>query len=134
MLSKLTRFFLAIVTDRVRSMTGRLCFDTCLSGCLSTPRGRVPRPGPDGGILQPGLTRGYPSQVQVRGGYPSQVQPGGYPTLGTPCQTWPGGIPAEGVPHLRYPPLDLAGEFPHLGYPPLDLAGGTPARGVPHLG
>ena len=40
-----------IITDRVRSATGRLCFDTCLSVC---PQGGVPQPGPAGGVPQPG--------------------------------------------------------------------------------
>ena len=81
-----------LITDRVRSTTGRLCFDTCLSVCLST------------GV-------GTPARSRWREGYPSQVQLGGHPwwggggTLGGgyppqyPHQTW------LGVPHLRYPPV-----------------------------
>ena len=133
------------ITDRVRSTTGRLCFDSCLSFCLSTPGGY-----PDGGWyptsgtpVRPG--RGYPPSDLAGGGYPSLFQPDstlgtlqsdlarGYPTLGTP-QTWPegtlmgmypppsdlaGGVPQQGVPHLRYPPSDLAGGYPDMGYPTL---------------
>ena len=79
-----------IITDRVRSTTGRLCFDSCLSICLSTPGG--------GG--------GYPGQVQAEGvlqpgpgGYPDR----GYPTLGTPQSDLAREYPDGGVPHLRYP-------------------------------
>ena len=50
-----------LITDRVRSTTGRLCFDTCLSICPQQGGG-VPRPGPgpEGG--------GYPGKVQMGGG------------------------------------------------------------------
>ena len=62
-----------IFTDRVRSMTGRLCFDTCLSIhpsiCLSTPMG-------------------YSSQIQ--GGTPARSSLGGTPA---------GGVPKVGYPH-----------------------------------
>ena len=81
------RFGICMITDRVRSMTGRLCFDKCLSICLSTLGGG-----------------GYPGQVQTRGsatparsswwGTPAR----GYPTSGTPCRTWPRGTPAGGYP------------------------------------
>ena len=40
--------YCTIITNRVRSTTGRLCFDSCLSICLSTPGGggypKVPTP------------------------------------------------------------------------------------------
>ena len=61
---------LYFITERVRSTTGRLCIDTCLSVCLQG----VPRSGPDGGVPQPGpdgltldRSRRGPSQVQMGG-------------------------------------------------------------------
>ena len=137
-----------LITDRVRSTTGRLCFDTCLSIHPSVcPHlgGGVPRPGPGRG--------GYPSQVQL-GGTPAGGVPGGIQPRVPPLSDLAGGYPNRGVPHLGYPPLHLAGgtltrEVPTLGNPPVDLAwgtltggGGTPPRvppsdlagRVPHLG
>ena len=82
----------SMITNRVRSTTERLCFDTCLSICLST----LGRGTPAGGW--------YPCQL----GYPTSGTPlldlggvpcwGGYPTSGTPCQTWAGGYPILGTP------------------------------------
>ena len=89
-----------IITDRVRSTTGRLCFDTCLSGCLSTPRG---------------------------GGYPGQVQMGG--RCSPARSSWMGGTPAGGYPTSGTPLLDLAGGYPTSGKPPPHQTwpgGGTP--------
>ena len=89
----------------VRSTTGRLCFDSCLSFGLSTPGG--------GGTLM--------------GGYPTSGSPHSPSDL-------TGRVPQWGVPHLRYPPLlDLAGGVPHLRYPPLSCRT-WPGGGVPHLG
>ena len=76
------RKYMSFITDRVRSTTGRLCFDTC----LSVDQFVCPHLG------------GYPGQVQAGGGYPSQIQLGGYPTLGIPPVS-----PGWGVPHLGYP-------------------------------
>ena len=142
-------------TDSVRSTTGRLCFDTCLSVCLSTLRVGTPARSRGGVPSQVwwGGGGGTPARSSWGGTPPGQ---GGHPTSGFPCQTWPGGIPhlgyppsdlAGGTPVGRYPTLgtpllDLAGGVPHLawGYPtsdtpPSDLAGGTPPGwGVPHLG
>ena len=110
---------LYLITDRIRSTTGRLCFDTCLSICLSTPGG-------------------YPSQVQP-GGTPPQIPPirpaGGYPSCwGVPLR---GGTPPRGYPTSGYPPSpsDMAGGYPcrgvpHLGYPPVRPGWGYPCQGV----
>ena len=137
-----------LVTDRIRSTTERLCFDTCLSICLSTPR-VVPQPGPAWGV--PLL------------GYPSQVQPGGYPLLGDyPTSGTPPSDLGGGVPHFMYPPVrpgwgypcwgvtppqvppqsDLGGRYPCWGIqprgyctsstPPSDLAGGYHTSSTPH--
>ena len=85
-----------LITDRICSMTGRLCFDTCLSihpsTCLSVcPQGGVPQPGPAGGFPLPG---GTPPQLP-----PSQVwwdvHEVGYPPSRDevlPSQVWLGGI------------------------------------------
>ena len=106
---RVCRLAWSVITDRVHSTTGRLCFDSCLSICLSTPGG------------------GYPSQVQA-GGVPQPAPAGGYPM--------PGGTLTRGVPHLRYPPLDLAGVhqwgYPTSGTPCLIWLGGTPTGGA-HL-
>ena len=88
-----------IITDRVHSTTGRLCFDSCLSICLSTPRGR------------------YPHQVQA-GGYPTQVQLGGYSTSGTPLSDLARGYPGY------CPPSQLSG-----GYPAGQVSRGLPQQG-----
>ena len=86
----------SIFTDRVRSTTGRLCFDTCLSINLSVHTwGEVPEPGPGGG------------------GYPSQVQVGGTPPRVPPHQTWMGGTP----PQVPSPKSDLDGGTPTGGVP-----------------
>ena len=119
------------VTDRVRSTTRRLRFDTCLSVC---PHQRgVPQPGPGGGVPQPDPVRGTPCWGTPMGGgvphlgylhqtwlggtprgYPTSVSPirsgwgvpwWGYPTLGTPHVGSGQGVPQWGVPHLRYPPI-----------------------------
>ena len=146
-----------LVTDRVRSTTGRLCFDTCLSIRLSvhTGGGGYPSQVQIGGGTPARSDGGYPSQVQTRGtlarsdggtparsswgGYPPQIPPsdlaGGYPWWGwvTPPQVPPvrpgPGVPCQGVPHLRYPLSDLARVVPHLGYPPSDLVGWYPCWG-----
>ena len=59
------------ITDRVRSTTGRLCFDTCLSVC-------------------PHLGGGTPARSRWGGGYLSR---GGYPTTGTSPSDLAGGVP-----------------------------------------
>ena len=96
-----------IVTDRVRSTTGRLCFDTCLSVC---PHLGVPRPGPGGG--------GYPSQAQLEGYPPAR----GVPHLRYPHQTWPGGTPAGGYSTLGSPLVRPGQRVPLSG------GGGTPPQ------
>ena len=132
------------ITDRVRSTTGRLCFDTCLSihqSCLSTPGGGgVPEPGP-GGVPQPGPAGGGVPRWggYTNGGYPNR---GRYPRWFTP-HVRPGrgvaprgGYLRWGTPHVRpgwgYP--DGGGYCdgvypPKVGYPPSDLDGGVPQLG-----
>ena len=74
-----------IITDRLRSTMGRLCFDTCLSVC---PQG-VPRPGPNGGVPQPGPARGTRGRVPLAGmGYPPAFSGWGYLRWGIPWQGW----------------------------------------------
>ena len=93
----------SIFTNRVCSTTGRLCFDTCLSICLSTPGGGG-YPG-RGGVLQPGPAGG------------------GVPHLRYPPSDLAGGYPCWEVPHLGYPPpSDLAGGGTPAG------GGGTPPQ------
>ena len=109
---------MSIITDRVRSTAGRLCFDTCLSVCLSTPRGGTPARS-RWGVPLPGLT----------GEYPHQVQAGGVPKVGHPHQTWPGSTPSGGYP-TSGPLIGPGWGVPHLGYPsPIG-----PGWGVPLLG
>ena len=79
-------FVLAVfITDRVRSTTGRLCFDTCLSVC------------PHLGQVQPGGGASVPPPSGLAGGYPDR---------GTPC--WRG-TPPQVLPPPPPPPSDLAG-------------------------
>ena len=149
-----------IFTDRVRSTTGRLCFDSCLSFCLSTPGGYpsqvqwgVPWPGgthlrypcwmwlggyPDGGVPHLGY---YLHQT-----WPGVLRWGSTPPQVPPCQTWLGGTLMGGLPHLRYPPVRPGwGVYPNSGYPgrgyptsgtscQIWLGGQYPNGGVPHLG
>ena len=107
---------LKLLTDRVRSTTGRLCFDSCLSICLSTPGG-VPWPGPGGWrVPQPGPARAGGTQPQ------------------SPHQTWLGGTPARSS---WVPPIGPGwgipqrGVVPHLGYPIGPGQGGYPDGGTP---
>ena len=109
----ISTYFIRVFTDRVRSTTGRICFDTCLSICLSTPGG-VPRPGPGGGVPLPGVL--LPGGTPVEGVTPPQVPP-----LNLAM-----GYPYQGVPHLGYPPIGPGWGVPNLGYPPSDLAVGVP--------
>ena len=117
-----------IFTDRVRSTTGRLCFDTCLSICLSTPRG----------VSQPGLMGGTPPWVPSHQTWPGVPLLGGFPTSGTPPgRAWLGvpllvGVPLlGGYPTSGNPPVRPGwGGYPCCGYLCQD---GTPAGGVPHL-
>ena len=119
----------SIITDRVRSTTGRLCFDSCLSICLSTPGEGVPQPGPGGlGDTPPRVPPVRPGQGVPHLRYPRSDLAGGVPHLGyRPHQTWPGGYPTSGTPLS-----DLAGGYPDRGYPtsgtpPSDLGkGGYP--------
>ena len=112
-----------IFTDRVRSTTGRLCFNTCLSINLSVN------------------TWGGGTRARSRwwgGGVPKPGPGGGTPPWVHPRQTWTGGM-LMGVPHLRYPPSDLdggtlMGGYPTLGTPPSDLDGGYPDGGYPTSG
>ena len=99
-----------IFTDRVRSTMGRLCFDSCLSFCLSTP--------------QPGPAGGYPDGGVPHLGYPPPIRPGGGEGWGTD-----GGYPTSGT-----PPSDLArGGAPMDGTPP-QVSPSRPGRGVPNGG
>ena len=109
-INKIYGFSVTLITDRVRSTTGRLCFDTCLSVC----------------------SWGYPSQVQLGGGTPTWSSPQGvpptrgYPTSGT---LQPG---LMGVPEVEYPPAGM-------GYPPARshrgyLRWGTPWQRYPPVG
>ena len=68
---------ISLITDRVRSTTRRLCFDTCLSVCPD--QWGVPQQGPGRGGTLPG---DYPAW--------------GVPHLRYPRQTWPGGVPLPG--------------------------------------
>ena len=107
-----------VVTDRVHSTTGRLCFDRCLSVCPHL--GGVPWPGPDGG--------GVPQPGPAWGGTPYE----GYPDGGTPPRVHPAVRPGQGdtppwVPPL--PPLDLAGRYPTSGTPHRTWPGGYPNGG-----
>ena len=77
-LSKYTK--LAIFTDRVRSTTGRLCFDTCPSVC------------PQGGTPIRSRQMEYPHPA-LDGGVPASLD-GGYPLV----QGWMGVPPSRGYP------------------------------------
>ena len=115
-------------TDRVRSTTGRLCFDTCLSVCPHL-----------GGTPARSRWR-YPAGGCTPSWYPPSDLAGGIPCRGSmPPQVPPsdlaGGYPCQGVPHLRYPPSDLVGDTPPWEPPPIRLAGGYPCqRGYPTSG
>ena len=83
-----------LFTARVRSTTGRLCFDTCLSVCPQ--RGGVP-------IMLCNISQN--AMGQTPGGVPCKVQPGGGGTL-------PGGgtllgVPCRGGTQLGYPPSQV---------------------------
>ena len=111
-----------IVPARVRSTTGRYCFHRCLSvhirgvpqWLVPGPFLRVPRPGPD---------RGYPSQVQMGEGVPWPGPDGGVlgPGVGySPVQGF--GTPLarsgwEGVPWsgVAYPPPPSSDRVPPRG-------------------
>ena len=110
-------------------MTGRLCFDTCLSVC-------------------PHL-EGYPGQVQARGvpqpcaaGEGGVHLPGGFPTSGIPPSDLAGGVPRWQDPTLGTPPSDLARGVdrgipqvppvrPGWGYPDGGYPSGTPHQTWP---
>ena len=138
--------FTEIITARVRTYDGRLCFHRCVSVQLSgggypipsLSRG-IPHPRSGGGGYSISGRGGTPSQVgggtpsQVWGGTPSQVQGGtpsqvgGYPISGLGGYPIPGlggyPIPGPGVPHLR------SGGVPHLrsrGGTPSQVQGGYP--------
>ena len=117
-------------TDRVRSTTGRLCFDTCLSTILSV------HTWGGGGQIQVG----GPQPGPARRGVHSLLGVGGYPTSGTPSPLdLAGGYPSQGVPNLGYPPSDLAGwnpdgGYPTLGKPPVRPGWGYPSQGDPTSG
>ena len=113
-----------IFTNRVRSTTGRLCFDTCLSihlsvhtrGGVTSARSSRGGGGGDRSQVQLGGTSGIP---------PRQTWLGDTLMGGTPRQTWLGGTPMGGtqwwgVPHL-VPPFGPG-------------QGGYPDRRVPHFG
>ena len=100
-----TELFNIAVNDFDAKYEGRLCFDTCLSICLSvhregTPPGQVqtrgvPWPGPTGGgVPQPGPMGGTPSQVQWR------YTQGGVPPSRNGVPPWQG-VPSTG---RGYPP------------------------------
>ena len=73
-----------IFTDRARSTTGRLCFDTCRSVCLSTPRGGTPARS-WWGVPLPG---GTPPQIPPTGSAQGGTSAWGYPTSGNRWSTW----------------------------------------------
>ena len=101
----LTKTEISLITDRVRSTMGRLCFDTCLSICLSTPLA--------GGGTPAG---GYPTLGKPPV-HPHRTWPGGYPTSGTPPSDLVGGVPS-------------AGGYPTSGPPPHQTwLGGYPTSG-----
>ena len=81
------RVALFIITDRIRSTTGRLCFDSCLSICLSTPGGYP-------GKVRGGGTR-VPPQPGQRGGTPA----GGYPNRAGVPHLVSTSYAAVGIPH-----------------------------------
>ena len=107
-----------LFTDRVRSTTGRLCFDTCLSVC---PQGREPQWGSSqAGVPLSSLGRGYPI---IGWGVPA-IQPGsGVPhhwTGGYPHSALDGGTPIQPYPHPALdgvPPSSL-GQGYQVGVPP----------------
>ena len=113
-----------VFTARVRSTTGRLCFDTCLS--LST--GGYPYPIMLCNISQNAMGQtpgggggGYPARSSWRG-----TLPGEYPYRVPPGQVRTGGYPARGgtLPggtQVGYP-------LPPTGYPPSQVRkGGVPS-------
>ena len=96
-----------VITDRVRSTTGRLCFDTCLSVC------------PHGG-------GGYPSQVQMGGGTPTRSRQGvpSQVQMGVPWPDTDGGTLARSRWGIPWPGPD--GGNPRWGTP--WQGWGTPTR------
>ena len=96
-----------LITDRVRSTTGRLCFDTCLSICLSTPGGGTPGRSRWGGVPLPGgvpPAGGTPPQIPPSQTWPGVPLPGGTPPQVTPHWTWLGVTPCPGYPTSGTPP------------------------------
>ena len=149
---KLQKSILFIFTDRVRSTTGRLCFDTCLSVC--SQEGGLPQRDPAGGgvplagmgyllarsdggtqggvppagighPLRPGPTRGVLKVgVPLAGmGYPLARSDGGYPRWGTPSRDW---VP----PGWTWPEVVGWGTLGRDGVSPARSDGGT-RGGVP---
>ena len=123
---------MSIFTARVRSTTGRLCFDTCLSVC---PQGGVP--------ISHNALQHFPEchgadtwGGTLTGPAGGGTLPGGYPAGG---DTLPGGVPCWGVPCWGVPPQPgQDGGYPAGGYPcRVPLQGTPPARsgwGVPCWG
>ena len=107
---------------------GYVLTHVCPSVCLSTPRGKVPWPGPaGGGVPLPGPVGGLPHLA------------GGIPHLGFPLSA--GGVPLpRGTPPQVHPLSDLARRLPLPGgtspwVPPIRPGQGVPLLGgVPHLG
>ena len=133
MSSKKRSMCFSLFTDRVRSTTGRLCFDTCLSVCLSHTGGGGPWPGPDGAggwggtpaRSRQGWGRGTPARSRLGGGGVSKPGPdkGGYPTwLGVPEMVYT--PPPAG---MGYNPARLGWRVPEVGYP--QQGWGTPRQG-----
>ena len=137
---------ISFITDSVRSTTGRLCFDTCLSihqsvcphlgGYPSKVQGGT-EPGPAQGGTPMGvpLMGGTPTGGYSDGGYPNRGYPdqGGYLDWGHPDRMYPdggtltggtlmGSTLTGGYPNRRYP---------NWGYPDgVTLTGGYPNRGT----
>ena len=79
-MDNVSRFIYLIITARVRSTTGRLCFDTCLSvclqgGCQVQPAGGGVRSSQWGGVEGVRSSRGGVRYSRRGGG--GQVQPEG---------------------------------------------------------
>ena len=119
------------ITDRVRSTTRSLCFDTCLSVC---PHSQVQEGGtPARSSLGGTLTRGYPDG----GWYPDRGTPMGALTgapMGVPWQgvPWPDrGVPQWGYPNLGGTPMgDTRGGLPPCQTWGVPQQGGTPTGGT----
>ena len=125
---------LRLVTARVRTYDGRLCFHRCVSVQLSGAGGTPSKVWLGGGGTPSQVYPGYPPD-QVWIGYPPQTWDGEPPTPDLGQGTPPGPGMGNHPPQTwdRVPPLDLGwGTPPPPTWdgepPPLTWDGGTPPR------